>query len=71
MKADKRLLLNKELYEKDIILLAVKQYSRLAVVKINDQGIYWECKFLKCKYDAEVTIREFENYAIDLINVRN
>lgn len=71
MKADKRLLLNKELYERDIILLTAKQYRGLAAVKINDKGNYWECEFLKCKYDAEVTIREFENYAIDLANVRN
>lgn len=57
-------LLVKSLYDYDSIMTAVEAYRRLAGIKIQDSDLYWRCVFLDCKYDPEMTIKEFENYVI-------
>lgn len=64
------LLLNKELYDRDKVLYAVKQYNRLAAIKVIDKKTHWECRFSGCKYEPELTMKEFENYIINIENAR-
>lgn len=70
MNNEGKLLLSKELYDKSIILSAVQQYHKLAMIKVHEKGNYWECVFTECNYDRRITMREFENYVIDMTNVR-
>ncbi len=65
------LLLHKELFNVDMILLAAKQYHELALITVHEKRWHWECVFSNCKYDIEMTTKEFENYVINMINVRH
>lgn len=65
-----KLLLNKDLYGRAAILAAIQQYHGLALIRVHEKGNHWECTFSDCKYDMQVTMKEFENYVIDMINAR-
>lgn len=65
-----KLKLSKELYGKDSILFSIEQYKDLSTIKVLDRGKYWECVFSKCCYAKDTTMKEFENYLINLTNVR-
>lgn len=71
MNSRESLTLNKEMYSKEVILFAIKQYQELSMIKIVDRGKYWECLFSNCCYNQKITMMEFENYLINIINVRN
>lgn len=47
---------------------AIVAYKDLCKIGINYTGNYIICEFTDCIYDNEETIREFENYIIDLMN---
>lgn len=71
MNSRESLILNKEMYSKEVILFAIKQYQELSMIKILDRGKYWECLFSNCCYNKKITMMEFENYLINIINVKN
>lgn len=65
-----KLKLVKELYDKNSISKAIKDYEDLCVIQVKDLTEVWELIFFKCVYDTKLTMKEFENYVIDIINVR-
>lgn len=60
--------LSAEIYSDASIDKACRAYEGYAKIKVKKFEKYTELRFDRCKYDAELTIREFENY---LINVEN
>lgn len=70
MNDEGKVLLNKELYELEMILYAVEQYDKLASIKVVDKEIHWECQFSRCVYATNLTMKEFENYIINIENAR-
>lgn len=65
-----KLELCKEIYNKQSISIAMGAFRDLAKISINEFGNYYEISFNDCSYDESMTMREFENYVIDLQNVR-
>lgn len=63
-----KLYLSKDLYKKDAIEKTVMAFSDLSTITAYDDSDYYICVFDKCTYEASVTIKEFENYLIDLCN---
>ncbi len=60
--------LNSELYEADALTRAIKDYSKLAHIKIWKDNGYYLLTFSHCQHDKTTTINEFCNYVIDLQN---
>ncbi len=61
--------LSKEIFEKAVILNAISQYDSLCRISINEKdNNYYKLSFSNCLYSNEETIKEFENYVIDLMN---
>lgn len=61
-----RLFLNKSIYDKKYILIAIQDYCRISKIKIEEQQEYYICIFEHCIYDTIMTIKEFENYLIGI-----
>lgn len=66
----KELLLNKDIYSENSILIAREQFNKLCKVQIVQYDVYCKCIFSECIYDENETVKEFENYLIDFINTR-
>ena len=64
-----QLQLHKNIYRYTIIARAVRDYSELADIEVKETDFYWIVSFSLCRFDEEITRREFENYLIDLENV--
>ena len=64
----KELKLNKDIYSNHRIVNAISAYSGFAEMEMHNRGKHWLIVFLNCKYDEELTIKEFENYLIGLEN---
>lgn len=62
------LMLNTNIYKKNWIFLAAKAFEDICNINIIETNDYIVCKFSNCIYDTIETIREFENYIIDLMN---
>ena len=60
--------LSKEIYSENCIKKAIADYDSLAKIKYALKGDTWQISFTKCKVDETRTIREFENYLIELEN---
>ena len=60
--------LSKEIYEKDKILTAQLDYENYANITVLEENDSWILGFDKCKYGEERTVKEFENYLIELEN---
>lgn len=60
--------LNKEIYTLEHIRQTLADYSDLAVVYLSEDNVYYLCKFSGCKYDEQLTAKEFVNYVTDLMN---
>ena len=63
------LMLHAEIYSDSTINDAISAYGELAV--INKTGVdhgYIKLDFVECKYQEIKTVKEFENYMIDLEN---
>lgn len=58
--------LSKDVYEKSAIDRAVFDFSDLSEIFVHEKCDYYECSFADCKYSITQTIKEFENYLIDL-----
>lgn len=68
MKKDNSFYLNKELYKRDCIETAIKDYHKIAKVRLEENPNNYVCFVSQCKYGVELTIKEFCNYLIDIEN---
>lgn len=64
----KSLFLNKELYCRVKIERAIFAYKELSQIEISDSGQHWVCDFRDCIYGERLTMQEFENYLIGVLN---
>lgn len=60
--------LSSEIFSLKKINLTKNIYSGYADITVGKEDDYWTLRFFNCKYDKEITIREFENYLIGLEN---
>lgn len=60
------LYLDSSIYAERDIKEAIKAFTNIADIEIKSNT--YECVLKNCKYDIEVTKREFENYIIDITN---
>ena len=65
------LYLIKEIYSKNAIYRAIEDYQTISKIDINENDNYYICFFTLCRYDLKETMKEFENYIIDLMNCRD
>ena len=65
-----KLMLSKDLYEIQAIKKATDAFVELVQISVQEDENYYVCLFEKCIYSQEQTIKEFENYLIDLCNTR-
>lgn len=65
------LYLIKEIYRKNAIYKAIEDYRSISNIDMNENEKYYVCSFRFCQYDVQETIKEFENYIIDLMNCRD
>ena len=61
-------MLNKMIYSKDDIIYTIRKYKNISEISISENTKYYICEFTKCKYYLDITIGEFENYLINLLN---
>lgn len=60
--------LNKSIYQKQNIILAISAYKEIANIKVHENENYWILDFYNCMYEKQKTELEFENYLIGLEN---
>ena len=60
--------INKNIFGKETVLRAMEEYSGIATINVNETDEYFDLDFDNCKYDQEETVKEFENFLIDLTN---
>ncbi len=60
--------LNRNIYPDWAVARAAADYQALASIKITADGGYLLCSFRNCKYDEALTVREFLNYLVNLLN---
>lgn len=65
------LYLIKEIYIKSAIYKAIEDYHLISKIDLSENNFYYICSFTFCQYDVTETIKEFENYVIDLMNCRD
>ena len=61
--------IKKELYSEKALTKAIKAFSNLCEINVTETNAGWNLLLKKCKYDCELTEREFENYLIGLENL--
>lgn len=64
-----KLLLNTEIYSEKKIKETCDAYKGFAKIIVKRKGIYIQLIFNSCKYDPNVTVKEFENYLINTENM--
>lgn len=60
------LLFDLDLYDYDLLCAAAEDYRQLAHILVHQDGQTARCEFVKCVYDAELTVAEFSNYVLGL-----
>lgn len=65
-----KLLLSTEIYSEKNIKETCDVYKDFAKFKMKRKDIYIELIFKSCKYDPNVTVKEFENYLINTENMK-
>lgn len=63
-----KLFLNTDIYLEENIKKTCVIYKEYAEIKVEKINSYIKLTFNNCKYDTDTTMKEFENY---LINVEN
>lgn len=58
--------LKKEIFRLSDVEQTIGAFSDLCTVSIQEQEDIYCCLFCDCRYDIEETVKEFENYLIDL-----
>lgn len=61
--------LSSEIYSFHTVQAAVQAYSGLARIQVESQPGGWLLSFTDCRYDPRLTIREFNNYLINLSSI--
>lgn len=64
-----KLKLNLDVYSIKNIEKTCQVYAGYAKIKISHVESKIELEFDRCKYDPELTMKEFENYLINIENV--
>jgi len=59
---------NRSIYSNRAIDEAILAYSQLATITKSINNEYVELTFDNCKYDDDITVKEFENYLIGIEN---
>lgn len=65
-----KLLLSTDIYSDTNIKKTCNAYRGFADIKIMKKDSYYELTFENCKYDPDITIKEFENYLINTENLK-
>lgn len=60
--------LNRNIYSLQSVNTAIKAFDKIADIHVYITEKYYQCLFLSCKNDNSMTMKEFENYCIDLEN---
>ena len=64
--------LSRELYPIESIKEAITAFQDLCKIRISTHDKkYYTCSFSSCLFDTTITMREFENYLIDLVNTKD
>lgn len=61
-----KLFLSIEIYSREMVQATMVAFSELAEIECYEENGYYVCTFEKVVYQLEETIKEFENYLIDL-----
>lgn len=56
------------LYSENSIRKAIDAFDGLCHITAIKDGDYVQCTFSNCRFELMETMREFENYLIDLMN---
>ncbi len=54
------------LYNLKALEQAVRDYTKIAKIRIHDRGDKYECEILQTQVEPELLIHEFSNYVLDL-----
>lgn len=57
-----------DIYTESRIVKAIEAYKNYADISISRNPLSYILTFTNCRYDVELTIKEFENYLICLEN---
>lgn len=60
--------LSTELFVRESIVCACNRFLDLAEITITECNGYYDLQIAHSRWDEESTMREFENYVIDLMN---
>ena len=64
----KKLKVNRSVYSDKTINRTMRVYKSHAITTVSFKYEYAIITFWKCKYDEELTVKEFENYMIGVEN---
>lgn len=65
-----KLLLSAEIYSEKNIKETCDVYKDFARIKMKRKNNHIELIFNSCKYDSNITVKEFENYLINTENMK-
>lgn len=65
-----RLYLSEDVYSEESIKETCAVYKEYAHIEMKRENLHIELIFSRCKYDPDLTIKEFENYLINVENSR-
>lgn len=65
-----KLILSMDIYSADSIEETCNAYRNLARIRIKKRKECKELIFDRCRYDTDITIKEFENYLINAENMK-
>lgn len=65
-----KLLLSTEIYSEKNIKEICDVYKDFARIKMKRKNNHIELIFNSCKYDPDITVKEFENYLINTENMK-
>lgn len=57
-----------DIYEKQAIEQSIVDFKNICRIETEINNNQMTCSFFDCEYDVEITIKEFSNYVIDLMN---
>lgn len=60
--------LHKDIYPLWAVKKGISDYAALATITDEDAGEHYVCRFEKCRYEEALTVNEFLNYLIDVVN---
>jgi hypothetical protein len=62
--------LSKAIYSEKAIVETIRAFSHLAEIELSVSDDYYICRFSHCRYERTLTMDEFGNYLIDLMNTK-